>query len=113
MRRQRCHETLPSVKHKRARRISFLGGQVRIDVFDVPIIGSVDAPYVMIELFDYTCGHCRLVHRRLQQARQRYGDQLSIVTLPVPMNKECNPAAKDSRPDLRHACELAKIVLAL
>lgn len=102
-----------SASAERQREVTFIEGRVKIDVYKVPIIGSADAPYVMVELLDYTCHHCLKMHRQLKQVRQRYGDQLCIVPLLVPMDKKCNPMVKVSRSQHRDACELAKIALAL
>src|SRR5690606_5394376 len=31
---------------------------IRLDPHDTPILGSPDAPVVLAEMIDYTCGHC-------------------------------------------------------
>ena len=54
------------------------------------IVGSPDAKFVIVKLYDYSCRHCRKMHRYLEQARGRYGDQLAIVLAPVPLNRSCN-----------------------
>lgn len=59
---------------------------------ELPMLGSPDAPHLLVSLFDYTCEVCRDQHQDLLAALQRYGgDQLGIILLPVPLDSECNP----------------------
>ncbi|MFV2070927.1 MAG: thioredoxin domain-containing protein, partial [Pirellulales bacterium] len=67
-----------------------LGGKVKFVPADQMVLGKPDAPHLLAELFDYTCPHCRRMHGLLEQVRQRYGDSLGIVLLPVPLNAGCN-----------------------
>ncbi len=64
-------------------------------------------------MFDYTCPHCQEMNLQIKQARQRYGDKFAILTLPVPLNKNCNPHY--DKVDARHAdaCELARLALSV
>ncbi len=98
------------------RRMSVYGGRIRFNPHELPLLGSPgspDAPVVILSLYDYTCGHCRVLHAMLESARQRYGERLAVVMLPVPMHADCNPLVKENRPGTEHACELARIALAV
>jgi hypothetical protein len=53
------------------------------------------------------------MHGLLKQARERYGDQLAIVLLPMPLNPRCNKYVNTSRPEHEHACEFARLALAV
>jgi protein-disulfide isomerase len=68
---------------------------------------------VIVKLFDYTCKHCRKLHRQLEEACQRYGGQLAIVVLPVPLNSGCNEYIDYNHPDHKLACEYAKLAMAV
>ena len=76
-----------------------------------PLIGNPDAKYVFIEMFDYTCAHCRKTSKTIDGAFKKYGDDLAVVVLPVPLEKKCNPRAIGGG----HvgACELAKTAIAV
>ena len=97
----------------RARTMSLLGGRVRLKPHDYPILGSPDADQIVVCLFDYTCFHCRAVHRMLSAARRRYGDQLGVVLLPVPLNPDCNGTITQRDPVHEHACLYARLALAV
>ena len=46
-------------------------------------------------------------------ARQRFGHQLAVVVLPVPLDSECNPTVDVTAPDHQEACELARLAIAI
>ena len=94
------------------RTLRYLEGKITIDPTKVPIIGSPDAPVIVTKLFDYTCQHCRKTHFMLQQARNRFGDQLAIAVLPVPLDRQCNRFVRRANPNPQ-ACELARVGLAV
>jgi len=95
------------------RQISILGDSVRLRPHDFPIVGSADAKHIMVYLFDYTCPHCRGHHDNLQLALERYGDQLALITLPMPLDADCNATVLRTKPRYKGACAMAKIALAL
>ena len=96
-----------------ARELSLHNGKIRLNLDEVPIIGSPAAPHVMVSLFDYTCHHCRDMHGLLLQAKAKFGDQLAIVTLPMPMDSNCNRLIKQTPVPHMNACEYAKYGLAV
>ncbi len=88
-------------------------GKTTIDAYQMPILGSPDANVIIVEMFDYTCHHCRHLHHLMEQARQRYGSQLAIVLLPNPMNSSCNRYVKVDQAPHREACHYARLALAV
>lgn len=95
------------------RLVALHGGAFLIPLDEVPMIGSPDAPHLIVSLFDYTCHHCRQLHPLLKQAQQRFGDQLGIISLPMPLATNCNPAiTRFFRPHAL-ACDYAQLGLAV
>jgi protein-disulfide isomerase len=91
--------------------LRILGGKATIDYDQVMYLGRADAPFVVVKLFDYTCTHCRDMHGYLEVARRRYGGQLGIVLIPVPLNRDCNPTVRTTAPQHRNSCDYAKVAL--
>lgn len=87
--------------------------EIRLNPHDYPILGSPDAPVVIAELIDYTCPHCRMLHRQFHTAMDRYRGELAIVTLHMPLDADCNPLVKNQNPAHATACELARLALAV
>ncbi len=97
-----------------ARRLRLLNGKLLVDVTRLPILGRWDAKTVAIELFDYTCPHCRRTHRLLAEARQRYGGQLALAVIVTPMDPKCNPYAQEpAAATAPPPCDLARLSLAV
>jgi uncharacterized membrane protein len=84
-----------------------------IDPHAVPLIGSPDAPYVVILLFDYRCPHCQDLHSMLDEVIRRYDGKVAFVLCPAPLNNQCNPYISREVPEFKDSCELAKIALAV
>jgi len=95
------------------RTVSVMGGRVKLNTYQWPIVGRPDATHVLVELFDYTCPHCRSMNGQLKVACQRFGDQLAILTLPVPLSRQCNETVNQTRSSHIEACDLARLVLAV
>lgn len=93
------------------RLLTFAGNRFTLDIKQWPLLGSVDAKCVFVEMFDYTCPHCRNTHHAISGAQKQFGDDLAIFALPVPLEYACNPAASGGgHPG---ACEMAKIAVAV
>ncbi len=103
---------LPSEPAKQ-RLVKFLNGKLTLDVYQHPLIGSHEAPHIAIEMVSYDCPHCRKMHEIVEQALARYGNQVAVLIMPVPLDKDCNKLITD--PTLKHpgACGTAKLVIAL
>lgn len=100
---------VPAVPERRL--LTFAGNRFTLDVKQWPLLGKTNAKYVFVEMFDYTCPHCRNTHQAIVGAQKQYGDDLAIFALPVPLENACNPAASGGgHPG---ACELARIAIAV
>jgi protein-disulfide isomerase len=101
------------VGHGAQRVVSVLGGRVVLKPADYPVLGSVDAPYLLIDVFDYTCPHCRAMHRALDAVRKHYGDKLAVVKVCVPLEADCNRLVHDTDPRHANACAYARLAAAV
>ena len=95
------------------RLIGVTGNRFRLDIRQWPLLGNPEAKYVFVEMFDYTCSHCRNTHRAVRGAFKRYGDDLAIIALPVPLDRKCNSAATSSGGSHRGSCEISRIAVAV
>ncbi len=93
------------------RLIGVTGNRFRLDVRQWPLLGKPDAKYVFVEMFDYTCPHCRNTHRAIKGAFERYGDDLAIIALAVPLDRKCNSSASSSGGAHRDSCEISRIAV--
>jgi uncharacterized membrane protein len=93
------------------RQISMLSGQLILDVHELPVLGSPDAPHVLVLLYDYCCPHCRATHGYLLEGLKRYPNQYGILLLPLPLDSECNPKVPETDPRFEESCELARLAL--
>lgn len=85
--------------------------KITLNVEQWPMLGSCEARYVFVEMFDYTCPHCRNTHFAIKGAQKHFGDDLAIVVLPVPLESSCNRVAAGG--GHAGACELARIAVAV
>jgi len=92
---------------------AIVAGRLVINPHNHPIVGDPDAPHMVVEVFDYTCKHCHRLHGFLEEARQRYGDQLAVVVLPVPMNTDCNAFVGFTHEDHKNACHYTELAMAV
>ena len=95
------------------RMVKFLGGKLELDVSKHPLIGSPDAPHVVIEMVSYNCPHCRKMHALVEDAVHRYGDQVAVLVMPVPLDKDCNKLITDAAISHRGACGTARMVISV
>ena len=93
--------------------VKFGGLQEPIDVANVPILGSPEAEFVLLEMLDYTCPHCRNLHPSVEAAVERYGDQVAFVVFHVPLSKKCNPYVKRDHWSHKNACDYARLALSI
>ncbi len=102
-----------STRKKKGRVISYPGVRANLNVGDWPMVGNANADQVVVFLFDYTCDHCSRMSRNLDIAKKRFGDQLAIVMLPVPLDAECNSTIVVTTPSHIESCELSRVALAV
>ncbi len=95
------------------RTITLHDGVFTLSLKDLPVMGSPNAPYVIVHLFDYSCQHCRQLHPILTRVVKELTNQLAIVCLPVPLATNCNWLLKRPIMDHINACDYAYDGLAL
>lgn len=93
------------------RLVYYPGAEINLNVANWPILGSNTAPHIVVELFDYTCPYCRVMHQHMNVARQRFGDEIAFIVMPVPLSRECNPTVQSTSPEHAEACEIARLAL--
>jgi uncharacterized membrane protein/protein-disulfide isomerase len=95
------------------RKVTILGTEkpITLDPAGWPLLGTADARFIFVEMFDYTCPHCRETHQSIRGAFERFGQDLAVIALPVPLESECNRAASGGG----HAgsCELSRLAVAV
>jgi uncharacterized membrane protein/protein-disulfide isomerase len=89
------------------------GGRIKLDARKWPVWGDVDAKYLIVEMFDYTCEHCQKTHQSIRQAAPLLGNELAVLALPVPLHRNCNDAATNSSPQRADACEIARLAISV
>jgi uncharacterized membrane protein/protein-disulfide isomerase len=87
------------------------GGTIKLKADDWPLLGKPNAKHVFVEMFDYTCKHCRSTNRAIDQAKKTLGDDLAVISLPVPMNRRCNSTIETTNVIHAEACQLAKLAI--
>lgn len=99
---------------KERRIVSVNGGRLKLDAAQWALAGSADADLIFVEMFDYTCPHCRENHRSIKGAIDRLGgDKVAVLAMVTPLNARCNNTVQSTNSQHAEACELANISLAL
>ena len=113
-------ETPPSVAITKPQPSEYLrlhGGRFRLEAADHPLIGDVKAGNYALSLFDYTCHHCRDTHPHLASLVAAFPEELAIISLPTPLNTDCNPLmqrlGRTTPAAHREACNYAALSLAV
>jgi uncharacterized membrane protein/protein-disulfide isomerase len=90
------------------------GGSVRLDLKQWPLVGDCDAKYAFVEMFDYSCPHCRKTHQNsVKGAKEKMGTELAVMVLPLPLNTKCNDAIVSTGTHFGESCELAKLAISV
>lgn len=100
-------------KQPASRMVSVNGGQFQLNVDHWPVWGDKSAASIGVEMFDYTCPHCRATHHAIDNAMERSPNRLALIALAVPMNTSCNPAVPQTSPHHVTACDLAYLSIAV
>lgn len=106
-------DAAPAAAAPEERLVTVAGKRFSLNTRHWPILGSPDAKYVFVEMFDYTCPHCRRTHQTIDEAFNKFGDDLAIIALAVPLDGKCNDTVRSTSSSHRNACELAKIAIAV
>jgi thiol-disulfide isomerase/thioredoxin len=99
------------VEPTKKRLVKFLGGKLMLDVYQHPIIGSPEAPHIAIEMVSYDCPHCRKMYPMIEHALERYGDQVALLVMVQPLDKECNKMVTDPAASHSGACATARYAM--
>jgi protein-disulfide isomerase len=105
-------ETSPTTAQA-ARIVSYLNGQIRYTLGEVPLLGDPSAEHIFVEYFDYKCPGCRQLHSEVQELLKRYPSKIAMIVIPTPLDRRCNPHLPQSLKDHPGACELARLGLAV
>jgi uncharacterized membrane protein len=92
--------------------ISILEGRLFMKPEQFPILGSPDAKVVLVEMFDYTCPHCRNMSGVMERARARYGGELAVIPLYTALAQPCNKMASYNVLHM-DSCALGKMGIAV
>ena len=95
----------------KTRLVKFLGGKLTLDVYQHPLIGSPEAPQIAIEMVSYDCTHCRKMYPIIEHALERYGDQVALLVMVQPLDKDCNRLITDPAVSHPGACATAKLAM--
>lgn len=93
------------------RLVKFLGGNLTLDVYKHPLLGSPEAPNVIVEMVSYDCPHCRKMHKTMKRALARYGGQVAMIVMVVPLETSCNKLITDPAGSHPGACSTARMAL--
>lgn len=104
-------ETTPEKPAEEPRLVVVAGNRFSLNPNHWPLIGDPDADLIFVEMFDYTCPHCRVTNKAIEGAFQEFGDRLAVLTLPVPLERACNPTVVGA--GKAGACEMAKLGVAV
>ncbi len=104
-------KTTNKKKKPEPRIVEFMG--LKLDANKWPIDGKPTAKHVFVEMFDYTCPHCRTTSQAIFKVKADMGDDLAVVVLPVPMRMACNGAVTVDHEVHREACELSELGVAV
>jgi uncharacterized membrane protein len=86
-------------------------GRFELNPAELPLIGPASAKTILVGLFDYTCRHCRETRRVLRKAIERAAGRLALISLPMPLDRECNHLVKRTTKEHAHACEYGALAL--
>jgi uncharacterized membrane protein/thiol-disulfide isomerase/thioredoxin len=98
---------------KKKRLVKFLGGKLTLDVYEHPVIGSPEAPHIVVEMISYDCPHCRKMFPIMEHALERYGDQVALLIMVQPLDKECNKLITDPAMSHPGSCAVAKLAMGI
>lgn len=97
---------------KPERRLVTIPGNVQLDARQWPLLGSPNAKYIYVEMFDYACPHCRATHQAVKGASEAMGDEVAVLVLPVPLNSNCNSNITVTGANFGESCDMAHLAVA-
>ena len=93
--------------------VVFQNGTLTFARHEIPFIGARDAVRVLAGFSDYTCTACRAQHSDIKALLNSAPELYSVLVLPVPLERSCNPYFAGSTQDQPQACALARLSLAV
>lgn len=93
--------------------IRVLNDAISFKASEVPFLGDPKAEHVMLELFDYTCPHCRELHQTMKSLEEKYPGKVALAVFPMPLDKRCNPHVRQQGPRHAEACDYARYSMAV
>ncbi len=102
----------PAARGGPKRVVRLYGEKIKVEL-PLPLLGSMEADHVVLDLFDYCCLHCRKMHGYMSEVHERFGDQLALVAMPIPLHPDCNTETKKAHPGFEEACDLARLAMAV
>ena len=99
-----------------ARTLTFFQSSSEPLTFEVgrdPHLGPADARHVLVEYFDYTCRSCRDLYGDLQALKKKWPGLFTVIAVPSPLHRACNPWLSPNINNHAGACELAQMALAM
>lgn len=78
-----------------------------------PLIGSEEAPVMVVQVFDYQCMACRRVGGYFDHLLEDQPDDFGVILVLFPLSRNCNPALPAGTSDQPGACRIAKAALAV
>lgn len=88
-------------------------GKFKLNAAELPLLGPANAKTILVGLFDTTCHHCRETRRVVKKAIERASGRLAMISLPMPLDKQCNHLVTRTTKEHAHACEYAALGLAV
>ena len=89
--------------------ISIRGGKYKLNLDKLPILGALNAKHVVTAIVEFQCPHCKKMNDFLKEALGLYGDQLTVIVMPMPLDSECNPHGGK----FKGSCKLSKLAFAV
>lgn len=107
-------ENPPQEDEDEERLVQISNGRIKLNVAHWPLAGDADAEKIFIEMFDYTCPHCRENFKTISKVKEQMGEgKIATLVLCIPMNSNCNGTVRVNHDKHREACELAKLSVAV
>lgn len=88
-------------------------GELAVLFADAPTVGGDRAAQTIVMMLDYCCPHCQTTHGVVHEVMEAEPARYRLIVLPVPMNGDCNGYTDFEDARFEHACELARVALAV
>jgi uncharacterized membrane protein len=105
--------TMADLVPPKKRVVTLLNGKLSLDVYRHPVIGSPEAPHIVLEFVSYDCPHCHHMAKIVRRALDRYGNQVAVVVLVMPKGIECNKEVTSASASIPGACIIARMALSV